>query len=104
MSSPTFVGAPHFKWAVPFVESPVGWQTTPSCWPLGLPAGVLPLLKITTRSPLGMVMGSEPWLKSHALGERRLSKKLPKKHNDDDEPLISSGVDHVRPWLVDMEP
>src|SRR5437762_3457011 len=93
-SSPTFAGDTQLKCAVPFVELPLGLQWTPSCCPFGLPAGVLPLLKMTSTSPFGSTTGSEPWSKLHRCASvGLLVKKLPKKHNVSDEPLISSGVD-----------
>jgi hypothetical protein len=41
-------------------ELPLGLQCTASCWAFGLFAAVLPLLKTTTKSPLGSTTGSEP--------------------------------------------
>ena len=64
-SSPTFTGLLQLRLAVPFLELPVGEQCTPSCCPFGLDAAVLPLLKMTSRSPFGGTMGSEPWSKLH---------------------------------------
>src|SRR5436853_443178 len=40
-SSPTLEGDAQLKCAVPLVELPDGAQWTPSCWPLGFPAGLL---------------------------------------------------------------
>src|SRR3954469_9247488 len=104
MSSPTFDGAAQLRCAVPAVELPPGAQCTPSCWAFGLSGGVLPLLKITSRSPSGSTTGSEPWSKLHACSLWRGSRALPKKHSVSLVPLISSGVDHVTPWSVDIEP
>src|SRR5256885_8146929 len=97
MSSPTWVGVPQFRCAVPSGELPLGWQWTASCWALGLVKAVLPLLKTTTRSPFGSTFGSDPWSKSQApaWGMGQSVKLLP---------LIAAGVDQVRPWSVDMEP
>src|SRR5439155_26068026 len=103
-SSPTLVGLAQFSLAVPVAELPDGWQRTPSCWPFGFSAGVLPLLKITTRSPLGRAVGSAPWLKSHLCSERVGSKKLPKKQSASELPLMSSGVEKCRPPSVDIDP
>src|SRR5207249_2725050 len=72
--------------------------------PFGLPAGVLPLLKITSRSPFGRTTGSEPWSKSHLCSLSVASKKLPKKQSVSDAALMSSGVDQCRPASVDIEP
>src|SRR4029450_4088665 len=103
-SSPTLVGAAQLRWAVPAAESPVGEQVTASCWRLGLSRAVLALLNGTTRSPLGSTVGSEPWLLLHSAAGRDGSKKLPVKHSRGLAPLISSGVDQVNPWSVDIEP
>src|SRR5919201_7057676 len=103
-SSPTFAGSAQLRCAVPVTELPVGWQWTPSCWAFGLPAPVLPLLKITWRSPFGSTTGSEPWSKLHECGFSDGLKKLPKKHRASAVPLISSGVDQWTPWSVDIEP
>src|ERR1700682_314154 len=103
-SSPTFAGAAQFRCAVPAGELPDGLQCTPSCWLFGLFAAVLPLLKITSTSPFGSTLGSEPWSKLHACTSAgRCVKKLPKEQSASEVPLISSGVDHVRPWFVDIE-
>src|SRR5215471_3961571 len=104
MSSPTLLGAPQFRCAVAFVELPDGWHTTASCWPFGFPAGVLPLLYVTTRSPFGMTTGSEPWSRLQACGSSDGSNTLPKKHSELELPLICSGVDQVRAPSVDIEP
>src|ERR1700730_1254783 len=104
MSSPTLVGLLQPRCAVPAGELPVGRQCTASCCELGSPAGVLPLLKMTARSPLGSVIGSEPWSKTQSCWLRVLSTALPRKQSDVDLPLISSGVDQVLAWSVDMEP
>jgi hypothetical protein len=93
MSLPTFAGSAQFRCAVPVAELPVGWQWTPSCWPFGFPAGVLPLLKMTSRSPFGRTTGSEPWLKSHLCGDNVGSKKFPKKQSVSELALMSSGVE-----------
>src|SRR5712691_4284053 len=104
MSSPTFTGAPQFKCAVPFVDLPLGLQTTASCWPFGLFAAVLPLLNGTTSFPFGSTTGSEPWLKLHLCSSSLGSKKFPKKQSVGELPLISSGADHVLAPSVDIEP
>src|SRR4051794_41731847 len=103
-SSPTFDGAAQLKCAVPAVELPLGEQCTPSCWAFGLPAGVLPLLKITCTSPLGRTTGSEPWSRSQAFGLSVGSKKFPNEQSVALVPLIGSGVDHVTPGSVDIDP
>src|SRR5690242_2657906 len=103
-SSPTFDGAAQLKCAVPAVELPLGEQCTPSCCALGLPAAVLPLLKITCTSPFGITTGSEPWSRSQAFGLSEGSKKLPNEQSVALVPLIASGVDQVTPWSVDIEP
>src|SRR5437899_2878738 len=103
-SSPTLAGATHFRCAVPADELPLGLQCTPSCCAFGFPAAVFPLLKITSRSPFGSATEYEPWSKSQACGSLDGSKKLPKKQRVSLAPLISSGVDQVRPWSVDIEP
>src|SRR3954452_22159174 len=104
MSSPTLLGAAQFRCAVPVTELPVGLQCTASCWPFGLPAGVLPLLKMTSRSPFGSTTGSDPWSKSHLCSDSVGSSAFPKKQSASDEPLMSSGVDQWMPWSVDIEP
>ena len=104
MSSPTFAGAAQFRWAVPADELPVGEQCTPSCCAFGFPAGVLPLLKITSRLPSSSATGFEPWSKLHLCGSSPGVKTLPKKQSVGLEPLISSGVDQLRPWSVDIDP
>jgi hypothetical protein len=104
MSSPTLVGVPQFMRALPAGELPEGRQCTASCCALGLVAGVLPLLKTTASSPFGRVIGSEPWSKTQSCSLRVLSSWFPKKQSDADLPLISSGVDQVLAWSVDMEP
>src|SRR5215218_6186226 len=83
-SSPTLVGAAQLRWAVPAAESPVGEQRTASCWRLGLSRAVLALLNLAA--------------------DRGVSKKFPVKHSSGLAPLISSGVDQVKPWSVDIEP
>src|SRR4051794_16430492 len=103
-SSPTFAGEARFRCAVPAGELPVGWQCTPSCWAFGFVAAVLPLLKMTSRSPFGSTFGSEPWSKLHACGLCVGSKKLPKKQRVSEVPLISSGVEKCCPLSVDIEP
>src|SRR5438034_6097384 len=103
-SLPTLAGAPQCRWAVPAGELPVGWQCTPSCCELGLLAAVFPLLKMTSRSPLARVTGSEPWSKLQELGSRDGLKALPKEQRLFEMPLISSGVDQVLAWSVDIEP
>jgi hypothetical protein len=65
---------------------------------------VLALLNGTTRSPLGSTVGSEPWSLLHSAAGRDGSKKLPVKQSAGLAPLISSGVDQVKPWSVDIEP
>src|ERR1051326_21884 len=57
----------------------------------------------TSKCPLGVTCVSEPPSRSHALASRDGSKRLPKEHNGDD-PLISSGVDQVTAWSVDIDP
>src|SRR3954452_14966865 len=104
MSSPTLLGAAQFRFAVPVTQLPVGLQCPAGCWPFGLPADVLPLLKMTSRSPFGSTFGSDPWSKLHACGDSVGSKKLPKEHSASDVPLISSGVEKCCPLSVDMEP
>src|SRR5436190_15816362 len=104
MSSPTLAGSTQLRCAVPAAEFPVGWQWTPSCCPFGFPAGVFPLLKMTSRSPFGSATEYEPWSKSHLCGDSDGSKKFPKKHSVSDVPLMSSGVDQCRPPSVDIEP
>src|SRR5712664_27183 len=79
MSLPTLIGDPQFNFAVPAGELPVGWHTRPSCCPFKVLA-TLPLLKITTRSPFGMGMGSEPWSLLHLFGASVGSKSLPPAH------------------------
>jgi hypothetical protein len=79
-------------------------QCTASCCPFGFPAGVLPLLKATSRAPFGSATEYEPWSKLHLCGSSPGVKALPKKQSVGLEPLISSGVDHVSPWSVDIEP
>src|SRR5919197_1504286 len=103
-SLPTFAGAAQLRCAVPFAELPLGWQWTPSCCAFGFPAAVFPLLKITSRSPFGSGIESEPWSKLHAFGFVPGWKKLPKKQSELLTPLISSGVDQWTPPSVDMEP
>src|ERR1700730_4859052 len=103
-SLPTLAGAAQLRRAWPRGELPLGWQWTPSCCPLGLLAAVFPLLKITSRSPLARVTGSEPWSKLHELGSRAGLNALPKEQRSFDTPLICSGVDQVLPWSVDIEP
>ena len=66
--------------------------------------GVLPLLKTTERSPFGSAIGSDPWSKLHACSPAVGSKKFPKMHRFGLTPLITSGRDHVRAWLVDIDP
>src|SRR5690348_13512008 len=97
-SSPTLTGLPQCR------LPPPGWQVTASCWLFGLVGAVLPLLNTTSRLPSGRTIGSEPWSKSQSLALRVLSKKLPAKQRADDRPLISSGLDQVTAWSVDMEP
>src|SRR5207244_3995801 len=104
MSLPTFEGDAQLKCAVPCVELPDGWQRTPSCWAFELPAAVFPLLKMTATSPFGSTTGSEPWSKLHAFAGCVGSKKFPNEQSASDVPLISSGVDQVTPWSVDIEP
>ena len=65
---------------------------------------MLPLLKMTSRSPFGSTVGSEPWSKLHACGFCVGSNKFPKKQSASDVPLISSGVDQCRAPSVDIEP
>src|SRR5258708_5454282 len=101
MSSPTLAGLAQLRWAVPISEFPLGLQVTESCWLSAVV--VLPLLKTATSFPLGRTVGSEPWSRSHVLKVREGSKKLPNEHRGDD-PLISSGLDHVTAWSVDMVP
>src|SRR3984893_18975799 len=84
MSSPTLVGLLQPRCAVPAGELPVGRQCTASCCELGSPAGVLPLLKMTARSPLGSVIGSEPWSELHECGSSFGFNWLPKKQRVDD--------------------
>src|SRR5436309_1317415 len=103
-SSPTFAGVTQFRCAVPAEESPLGWQWTPSCCAFGFPPAVLPLLKMTSRSPFGSATEYDPWSKSQSLGFRPGSKKSPKKQSPGALPLISSGVDQVRAPSVDIEP
>src|ERR671935_1554850 len=79
MSSPTFTGGAQFRCAVPLVELPDGEQCTPSCCAFGFPAGVLPLLKITSRSPFGSVTEYDPWSKLHLFGFSAGLKRFPKK-------------------------
>src|SRR5215475_10123855 len=102
-SSPTLAGVSQLKCAVPAEDEPVGWQCTPRICPFGLPAGVLPLLKTTCRSPFGNATEYEPWSKLQSFGAPPL-KKSPKKQRLGLLPLISSGVDQVRPPSVDIEP
>src|ERR1051325_11014641 len=102
-SSPTFLRGAQLKCAVPAVEEPVGWQWTPRICAFGFPAGVLPLLKTTERSPFGSATEYEPWSKSQSFGAPPL-KKSPKKQSCGLLPLISSGVDQVWPPSVDIEP
>src|SRR3954451_19570641 len=104
MSSPTLTGEAQLKCAVPAVELPDGRQCTPSCWAFGFPSGVLPLLNTTSRSPLGSTTGSEPWSRLQSCSPSVGSKRLPKKQRFGFAPLISSGVDHVMPWSVDIDP
>src|SRR5439155_9180580 len=104
MSSPTFAGDAQFRCAVPAEELPAGLQCTLSCCPFGFPAGVFPLLKITSRSPFGSATEYEPWSKLHLCGLKLGLKKLPKKQRASAVPLISSGVDQVTAWSVDIEP
>ena len=89
---------------MPFCDFPLGLQRTASCWAFGSSVAVLPLLNVTRRSPLGSTIGADPWSKSQSFGLRVRSNALPKLQYCDDRPLISSGVDHVSPWLVDIEP
>src|SRR3954453_9617290 len=103
-SAPTKLGLPQFSCAVPAVELPVGEQCTASCWPLGFPAGVLPLLNTTTSEPSGRTTGSDPWLKSHWCSLCVGSNTFPKKHSVGETPLISSGVENVWAPSVDIEP
>src|SRR5437763_16749895 len=102
-SSPTFVGVRQLKCPVPADDDPVGWQWTPSCCAFGFPAAVLPLLKITCRSPFGNATEYEPWSKLQSFGAPPW-KKSPKKQSPGAFPLIFSGVDQVRPPSVDIEP
>src|SRR3954454_13837440 len=105
MSSPTLTAGRDLTCELASVDSPVGEQRTARCWALGLPAGVLPLLKTTDRSPLGSTTGSDPWSKLQSCSSAGSPlKKLPKKHSVGELPLISSGVDHVTPWSVDIDP
>src|SRR5579884_745903 len=105
MSSPTFTGCPQFMVAVPAGELPLGWQTTASCCAFGFPAGVLPLLNATTRSPFGSTTGLEPWSKLQSFAFAGFCvKKSPKLQRPGALPLISCGVDQVWPWSVDIEP
>src|SRR5262249_12679094 len=97
-SSPTLAGLAQLRWPPP------GWQVTASCWSFGLVGAVLLLWNTTSRLPSGRTIGSEPWSKSQSLTFRVLSKKLPAKQRADDRPLISSGLDQVTAWSVDMEP
>src|SRR5438445_67321 len=101
-SLPTIAGFAQLRCAVPAGELPAGWQSTPSWW--FVVDGVFPLLKTTNRSPLGSTAGSEPWSKLHALGDAFAPKNCANWQNASDWPLISSGVDHVRAWSVDIEP
>src|SRR3954447_3201887 len=103
-SSPTFAGAAQFRCAVPAGGLPVGRQWTPSCWAFGFVAEVLPLLKMTSRSPFGSTFGSEPWSKLHECTPCVGSKKLPKKQSVSELPLISSGVEKCCPLSVDIDP
>src|SRR5436190_5152761 len=102
-SSPTFTGVTQLRCAVPAGDDPVGWQCTPSCCAFGLLGAVLPLLKITSRSPFGSATGDEPWSKLQSFGAPPL-KKSPKKQSPGALPLIFSGVDQVWPPSVDIEP
>src|SRR5947199_10877938 len=102
-SAPTSVGVgEQFRCAVPAAESPVGWQCTASCWLSTV--GVLPLLKVTARSPFGSTFGSEPWSKLHACSSAEGSKKFPKLQRAAFEPLMGSGFDQCRAWSVDIDP
>src|SRR5712691_6324768 len=92
------VGGEQFRCAVPVAEFPAGLQWTASCW-LST-SGVLPLLKTTSRSPFGRTIGSEPWSKLHAVASAAGLKKLPNWQICAFAPLISSGFDQVRAWLV----
>src|ERR1700730_4084002 len=103
-SLPTLTGAPQFRCAVPAGELPVGWQWTASCCEFTVETGVLALLKTTDRSPFGSVIGSEPWSLLQAWGSCVGSNWLPRTHSVGEMPLISSGVDQVLAWSVDMEP
>src|SRR5438309_6634261 len=100
-SAPTWMGPPQLRCALPADELPIGRQCTASCWALGLLARVFPLLKGTSRSPLGSAIGSDPWSKLH--GAPGVSNAGGPKQTGA-EPLISTGVDHVTPWSVDIEP
>src|SRR5438876_573989 len=100
-SSPTFVGLPQFRCAVPLVELPLGWQRTLSVW--FTRPGVLPLLNTTARSPFGSGAGSDPWSKLHEFGFSWLLNAFPRVQSGD-VPLICSGGDHVRAPSVDIEP
>src|SRR5262249_13070725 len=102
-SSPTLAGGSQLKWAVPAEDEPVGGQWTPRICAFGLPAAVFPLLKTTCRSPFGSATEYEPWSKVQAFGAPPLQKS-PKKQRLGLLPLIFSGVDHVRPPSVDIEP
>src|SRR5262245_37374953 len=102
-SAPTRLGAPQLKRAVPAEELPDGRQVTLSCWKFGSVGPVFWLKNATANRPSGSTTGSEPWSRLHALAGCDGSKKSPKKQRGL-FPLISSGVDHVKPWSVDIEP
>src|ERR671936_1955340 len=103
MSSPTLTGEAQFRCAVPADELPDGLQFTPSCCPLIV--GVFALLKMTSRWPFGCATEYEPWSKLQSFAFAGLPvKKSPNWQSPGAAPLISSGVDQVRPWSVDIEP
>src|SRR3954464_28111 len=103
LSSPTSTGAAQLKWAVPADELPLGEQCTPSVWLVV--DGVLPLLNTTSRSPFGKATEYEPWSKLQSFAFAGLPVNTsPNWQRPGAAPRISSGVDQVRPWSVDIVP
>src|SRR6266540_7298151 len=100
-SSAIFWGVPQERCAVPAGELPLGAQCTARYWLFTV--GVFPFWKLTTTSPVGRTATSECPLKLQLLGSNVLLKKSPNWQICELIPLISSGVDQVNPWSVDID-